>query len=57
MVKKAKADNKYFAAMRQKEAAEAECKAAARALEKLQKAVERFTEAEKSASAKLVSIV
>ncbi|GJJ06320.1 hypothetical protein Clacol_000511 [Clathrus columnatus] len=51
---KAKADNKYFAAMRQKEAAEAERKAAARALEKLQKTVDRFTDAEKSVSTKLV---
>lgn len=41
--------------MRQKEAAEAERKAAARALEKSQKTVDRFTEAEKLVSTKLVS--
>lgn len=51
---KAKADNKYFGAMRQKEAAEAERKAIARTVEKLQKAVERFNEAEKGFAAKLV---
>ncbi|KIJ49660.1 hypothetical protein M422DRAFT_66121 [Sphaerobolus stellatus SS14] len=52
---KAKADNKYFGAMRQKEAAEAERKASARAVEKLQKAVEKYTEAEKTAAAKMAT--
>jgi E3 ubiquitin-protein ligase BRE1 len=40
--------------MRQKEAAEAERKASSRAVEKLQKAVERFTEAERALASKLV---
>ena len=53
---KAKADNKYFGAMRQKEAAEAERKACNRTVEKLQKAVDRFTEAEKGSASKLVRL-
>lgn len=40
--------------MRQKEAAEAERKASTRALEKLQKTVERYIEGEKAFALKLV---
>ncbi|KAF8518778.1 hypothetical protein JB92DRAFT_2901673 [Gautieria morchelliformis] len=53
---KAKADNKYFGAMRQKEAAEAERKACSRTLEKLQKTVDRFTEAEKGYASKMANL-
>lgn len=53
---KAKADNKYFGAMRQKEAAEAERKACSRTVEKLQKAIDRFTEAEKGFVSKIVRV-
>lgn len=53
---KAKADNKYFGAMRQKEAAEAERKACSRTVEKLQKAVDRFAEAEKVSVSKIVRV-
>ncbi|KAF8813812.1 BRE1-domain-containing protein [Phlegmacium glaucopus] len=46
-VEKAKSDNKYYAAMRDKEAIEAERKNLARTLEKQGKAVDHFTELEK----------
>jgi E3 ubiquitin-protein ligase BRE1 len=51
---KAKAENKYFAAMREKEMAESERKAMARQLEKQGKAVERASEVEKHLSAQVV---
>ena len=44
---KAKSDNKYYAAMRDKEAIEAERKNLARTLEKQGKAVDHFAELEK----------
>ncbi|ORY33397.1 BRE1 E3 ubiquitin ligase-domain-containing protein [Naematelia encephala] len=44
---KAKADNKYFQAMRSKEAIEAECKAAQRSVEKQLKLLERAQEVER----------
>ena len=47
MTQKAKAENKYFAAMREKEMGESERKAMARQLEKQGKAVERAAEVEK----------
>ncbi|KIK80873.1 hypothetical protein PAXRUDRAFT_833269 [Paxillus rubicundulus Ve08.2h10] len=50
---KAKAENKYFAAMREKEMAESERKAMARQLEKQGKAVERASEVEKHLSAQV----
>ncbi|WWD19675.1 E3 ubiquitin-protein ligase BRE1 [Kwoniella shandongensis] len=43
---KAKADNKYFAAMRSKEAVDAECKSAQRSVEKQLKLLERAQEVE-----------
>jgi len=46
-VEEAKSDNKYYAAMRDKEAIEAERKNLARTLEKQGKAVDHFTELEK----------
>ncbi|KAF8577106.1 BRE1-domain-containing protein [Ramaria rubella] len=52
---KAKADNKYFGAMRQKEAAEAERKASSRTVEKLQRTVERLSEAEKGFGLRLAT--
>ncbi|KAI6121400.1 hypothetical protein F5141DRAFT_1194147 [Pisolithus sp. B1] len=51
--KKAKAENKYFAAMREKEMGESERKAMARQLEKQGKAVERALEVEKNLSAQV----
>jgi hypothetical protein len=42
--------------MRQKEAAEAERKACSRTVEKLQKAIDRFTEAEKGFFVKIVRV-
>ncbi|KAF8839476.1 BRE1-domain-containing protein [Paxillus ammoniavirescens] len=50
---KAKAENKYFAAMREKEMAESERKAMVRQLEKQGKAVERASEVEKHLSAQV----
>ena len=44
---KAKADNKYFAAMRAKDALEVEKRALARSAERQAKVIERYTEAEK----------
>ncbi|RXK36539.1 hypothetical protein M231_06198 [Tremella mesenterica] len=45
---KAKADNKYFAAMRHKESLEAECKIAQRSVDKQAKLLERAQEVERS---------
>ncbi|KAG9316252.1 hypothetical protein JVU11DRAFT_2280 [Chiua virens] len=53
---KAKAENKYFAAMREKEMGESERKAMARQLEKQGKAVERAAEVEKHLSTQVVDI-
>ncbi|KAF9233339.1 hypothetical protein BU15DRAFT_54032 [Melanogaster broomeanus] len=53
---KAKAENKYFAAMREKEMSEAERKAMARQLEKQGKAVERASEVEKHLSTQVVDL-
>ncbi|KIJ67989.1 hypothetical protein HYDPIDRAFT_83645 [Hydnomerulius pinastri MD-312] len=50
---KAKADNKYFAAMREKEMGESERKAMTRQLEKQGKAVERASEVEKHLNAQV----
>ncbi|KAF8520418.1 hypothetical protein BU17DRAFT_89013 [Hysterangium stoloniferum] len=50
---KAKADNRYYSAMRQKDAADALYKAKCHAIEKLQNAVEKFTETEKVLTSKL----
>ncbi|KIK09930.1 hypothetical protein K443DRAFT_671248 [Laccaria amethystina LaAM-08-1] len=47
-VEKAKSDNKFFAAMRDKEAIETERKNLSRTIEKQGKAVDRFTDVEKS---------
>ena len=51
---KAKAENKYFAAMREKEMGDSERKAMTRQLEKQGKAVERALEVEKNLSAQVV---
>ncbi|KAG8213579.1 BRE1 E3 ubiquitin ligase-domain-containing protein [Butyriboletus roseoflavus] len=53
---KAKADNKYFAAMREKEMGESERKAMARQLEKQGKAVERAAEVEKQLSGQVADL-
>ncbi|KAN0090761.1 hypothetical protein V8E55_004327 [Tylopilus felleus] len=53
---KAKAENKYFAAMREKELGESERKAMARQLEKQGKAVERAAEVEKQLSSQVVRL-
>jgi len=53
---KAKSDNKYYAAMRDKEAIEAERKNLARTLEKQGKAVDHFTELEKQLETQKVII-
>lgn len=50
---KAKADNKYFQAMRSKEAVDAECKSAQRTVEKQLKLLERAKEVEKALTAQL----
>ncbi|CDZ98285.1 E3 ubiquitin ligase involved in syntaxin degradation [Phaffia rhodozyma] len=52
---KAKADNKYFAAMRAKEAVESEKKMTLRNLEKQAKVLEKLTESENGLSAMLAS--
>lgn len=52
---KAKADNKYFQAMRSKEAVDAECKTAQRSVEKQLKLLERAREVEKALLAQIVS--
>ncbi|KAF9218332.1 BRE1-domain-containing protein [Gyrodon lividus] len=53
---KAKADNKYFAAMREKEMGESERKAMARQLEKQGKAVERASEVERYLSGQVADL-
>ncbi|KAF8441651.1 hypothetical protein L210DRAFT_3664886 [Boletus edulis BED1] len=53
---KAKAENKYFAAMREKEMGESERKAMTRQLEKQGKAVERAAEVEKQLNSHLVDL-
>ncbi|KAI9572298.1 hypothetical protein HD554DRAFT_2015366 [Boletus coccyginus] len=53
---KAKAENKYFAAMREKEMGESERKGMARQLEKQGKAVERAAEVEKHLSSQVVDL-
>ena len=55
-MEKAKADNKFFAVMRLKEALEAEAKLAHRSAEKQMKQLERATEVEKSLAAQIVSL-
>ncbi|KAL7418545.1 E3 ubiquitin-protein ligase bre1 [Cryptotrichosporon argae] len=50
---KAKADNKYFAAMRTKEALDAECKTAQRTIEKQSKVLERAQEVERGLTAEI----
>lgn len=52
---KAKAANKYFQAMRAKEAVEAECKTAQRSVDKQSKLLERAQEVEKALNNQLVS--
>lgn len=54
LIQKAKSENKFFAAMRDKEAVETERKNLARNLEKQAKAVERLMVSEKSLSAQVV---
>lgn len=54
MTEKAKADNKYFQAMRAKEAIDAECKIAQRSVEKQLKLLERAQEVEKSLNGQIV---
>lgn len=54
---KAKSENKFFAAMRDKEAVENERKNLSRNLEKQGKAVERLVESERSLGAQMVSII
>lgn len=54
---KAKAANKYFQAMRAKEAIEAECKTAQRSVDKQSKLLERAHEVEKALNNQLVSLV
>ncbi|WFD32101.1 RING-type E3 ubiquitin transferase [Malassezia sp. CBS 17886] len=51
---KSKADNKYFAAMRAKDAVDTEKRALARTSERQAKAIERYGETEKALSAQLV---
>jgi E3 ubiquitin-protein ligase BRE1 len=53
---KAKADNKFYQAMRSKEAIEAECKTAQRSVDKQLKLLERAQEVERALTAQLVSI-
>ena len=53
---KAKADNKYFQAMRTKEAIEGECKTAQRAVDKQLKLLDRAQEVEKGLNAQIVSV-
>lgn len=52
---KAKADNKYFQAMRTKEAIEGECRTAQRSVEKQLRLLERAQEVEKGLNAQIVS--
>lgn len=54
---KAKADNKYFAAMRTKEAVEVERKVAQRNVEKQSKVLEKLSESERNLMNQLVSRV
>jgi len=54
---KAKADNKYFAAMRTKEAVEVERKVAQRNVEKQIKVLEKLSESERNLTNQLVSRV
>lgn len=56
IVQKAKADNKFFAAMRDKEASEYERKNAVRNVEKQAKLIENLTKSEKSLQALNVSM-
>jgi E3 ubiquitin-protein ligase BRE1 len=53
---KAKADNKYFQAMRAKEAVDAEGKMAQRTVDKQLKLLERAQEVERSLNAQIVSL-
>ena len=52
---KAKADNKYFQAMRAKEGVDAECKTAQRSVEKQLKMLEKAQEVERALQAQVVS--
>jgi E3 ubiquitin-protein ligase BRE1 len=54
---RAKSENKFYAAMRDKEAIEAERKNIARNLEKQAKVVERLVETEKNLTGQVVSII
>jgi len=54
-LQKAKADNKYFQAMRAKEGIEAECRTAQRSVEKQLKMLERAQEVEKNLNVQIVS--
>lgn len=53
---KAKADNRYFQAMRHKDGLEAECKATHRTVEKQSKALDREREAQAASQAQIVSV-
>lgn len=53
---KAKADNKYFQAMRAKDAIDAECKTAQRSVEKQLKLIEKAREVERALSVQLVRL-
>lgn len=53
---KAKADNKFFQAMRAKEAIEAECKTAQRSVDKQLKLLERARDVERALTAQIVSV-
>jgi len=53
---KAKADNKYFATMRQKDAADAERKNLQRNLDKQVKVIEKLAETEKSLGKQIVGL-
>jgi E3 ubiquitin-protein ligase BRE1 len=55
-IQRAKSENKFYAAMRDKEAIEAERKNIARNLEKQAKVVERLVESERSLTGQVVSI-
>lgn len=56
VMQKAKSDNKYYAAMRDKEAIESERKNLARTLEKQGKVVDRLVDVEKHLKSQLVSL-
>jgi BRE1 E3 ubiquitin ligase len=55
-VQKAKSDNKFYAAMRDKEAIEAERKNISRNMEKQAKVIERLADTEKNLLAQVVSM-